>query len=185
MKDGYKELETPRLILKKGTYEDYKVVYEYNFTKLRDINGEFEYVKLDNDEFLKAIAVESSDEYDWCIYLKEGMIPIGNIVAHNDNELYEIELSYNLHPTYWGLGIMKEAVIEVMDLLYSIGYKNILCGYDGENVKSKSVIEKLGFIPYSTTENSWFKDGIGITKYEHIMSVDKYRELYNTNLKSK
>ena len=28
---------TDRLILKKGSFEDYKKVYEYDFTKLRDI----------------------------------------------------------------------------------------------------------------------------------------------------
>ena len=39
-------LETPRLILKRGTKEDYQKVYEYDFTKLRDIAGEFEYIKL-------------------------------------------------------------------------------------------------------------------------------------------
>ena len=33
------ELETERLILKKGTPEDFIKVYEYNFTKLRDICG--------------------------------------------------------------------------------------------------------------------------------------------------
>jgi hypothetical protein len=41
------KLETEWLILKRGTYEDYVKVYEYDFTKLRDIAGEFEYVKQD------------------------------------------------------------------------------------------------------------------------------------------
>ena len=40
-------LKTNRLILKKGTYEDYVKVYEYDFTWLRNIAGEFEFVKYD------------------------------------------------------------------------------------------------------------------------------------------
>ena len=40
-------LETERLMLKRGTLEDYQKVYEYDFTKLRDINGEFDFVKQD------------------------------------------------------------------------------------------------------------------------------------------
>ena len=40
-------IETERLILKRGTLEDYQKVYEYDFTKLRDINGEFDFVKQD------------------------------------------------------------------------------------------------------------------------------------------
>ena len=31
------QLETERLILKRGTYEDYVKVYEYDFTRLRNI----------------------------------------------------------------------------------------------------------------------------------------------------
>ena len=34
-------LETERLILKRGTLDDFQHVYEYDFTKLRNINGEF------------------------------------------------------------------------------------------------------------------------------------------------
>ena len=42
------ELETDRLVLKRGSKEDYIKVYEYDFTKLRDVDGEFKYVKLDS-----------------------------------------------------------------------------------------------------------------------------------------
>jgi len=34
------QLETERLILKRGTYEDYVKVYEYDFTRLRNIAGD-------------------------------------------------------------------------------------------------------------------------------------------------
>lgn len=44
------QLETERLILKRGTLEDLQKVYEYNFTKLRDINCEFEFVKYDPEK---------------------------------------------------------------------------------------------------------------------------------------
>ena len=37
-------IQSERLILKKGIVSDYLTVYEYDFTKLRDIDGEFEYV---------------------------------------------------------------------------------------------------------------------------------------------
>ena len=41
------QLETERLILKRGTLEDLQKVYEYNFLKLRDIAGEFIFEKQD------------------------------------------------------------------------------------------------------------------------------------------
>ena len=60
------KLETERLILKKGTAEDFIKVYEYNFTKLRDICGEFEFVKNDPN-FVATFAnysEETEDVYD-------------------------------------------------------------------------------------------------------------------------
>lgn len=41
------QLETERLILKRGTLEDLKKIYEYNFKKLRDIAGKFVFEKQD------------------------------------------------------------------------------------------------------------------------------------------
>lgn len=43
-------IETDRLIIKNGTIEDFKKVYEYNIKKLEDIAGEFIYEKQDPKE---------------------------------------------------------------------------------------------------------------------------------------
>ncbi|MCD8562441.1 MAG: GNAT family N-acetyltransferase [Bacilli bacterium] len=132
-------LETKRLILKKGSIEDYRLVYEFDFTKLRNINGEFEFVKQDLDKIVGFDTYADLNPYvlDWIIYLKEGT-PIGNIVANRfNNELNSLELSFNLHPNYWGLGYMNEALIEVMNYIFSLGFENILCGYSEGNEKSK------------------------------------------------
>ena len=63
-------LETNRLILKRGTYEDYTKVYEYDFTKLRDIAGEFEYVKQDPKALIgfDTYADDQDNVFDWIIY---------------------------------------------------------------------------------------------------------------------
>ena len=77
------ELETDRLVLKRGSKEDYIKVYEYDFTKLRDVDGEFEYVKLDPsvvDSFYSSKEY-LNDMFDWIIYLKDINEPIGNVVA--------------------------------------------------------------------------------------------------------
>lgn len=180
------ELETERLILKKGTPEDFINVYEYNFTKLRDICGEFEFVKCDPN-FVATFAnysEETEDVYDWIIYLKETMEPIANIVADRYNdELNGFELSFNLHPTHWGKGYMKEAVIEVMRFLFENGYDNIVSAYDEGNIKSKRVHEKIGFEFYKDEENSWQKNGVPITKHINIMSKERFNELYSSKVK--
>ena len=76
-------LETKRLVLKRGTLDDYKKVYEYDFTKLRGVNGEVEFVKYDKPEVLELYAKdydEADNMLDYIMFLKEGNIPIGNII---------------------------------------------------------------------------------------------------------
>lgn len=176
-------IETDRLILKRGILEDYKKVYEYDFTKLRDINGEFEFVKQDLSK------IEGFDEvypesYDWIIYLKDSNIPIGNVVADRERkDIKGIELSFNTHPSYWRNGYTSEAIIEIMRFLFKQGYLNILCCYDDGNVKSKNIGEKLGFLQYEMIEDSWWLDDTSITTYVTIMSKERFEELYRHRIK--
>ena len=113
MADIYYEtplLETERLILKRGTLEDYEKVYEYDFRKLRDIAGEFEFVK-QNPSNIASFAVPTKETYDWIIYLKDGT-PIGNVVADSEEkDIKAIELAFNTHPSYWRKGYTYEAVV--------------------------------------------------------------------------
>lgn len=173
------QLETERLILKRGTKEDYKKVYEYDFTKLRDIAGEFKFEKL-NPEIIKSFDNPSEGDYDYIVYLKDTMEPISNIVAdREDKKINSIELSFNTHPNYWRQGYTTEALIALMRLLFDSGYDNIICGYDKGNIKSKNLGIKLGFIPYSIKEKAWVKNGQDITTYKSILSKERFNELYN------
>lgn len=178
-------LETERLILKRGIQQDYFKVYEYDLTKLRGIAGEFEFVKQDLEkiEGFESYADETEDVFDWIIYLKENGEPIGNIIADRANKQNNsIEISYNLHPNYWGNGYIPEATVEVMRYLFENEFDNIVCGYSEGNIKSKKVIEKIGFEPYKVIKNSWIKNGIPITDYKLIMSKEKYNELYKNKI---
>jgi ribosomal-protein-alanine N-acetyltransferase len=180
-------IESERLILKKGTVNDYLTVYEYDFTKLRDIGGEFEYVKQDLEKFKKSfepnieqvqITNESEHIFDWIIYLKENMIPIGDMLADRENlENNEIEIAFNLHPTYWGKGYMPEAIKSVLSYLFDLGYENIKSGYSDGNVKSKKVLEKTGFENCGVEKNAWVKNGKPIDDYKVIMTKNNWLKI--------
>ena len=178
------KLETGRLILKRGSLEDFQKVYEYDFRKLRDICGEFEFVKQDPAviEGYETYADED-DALDWIIFLKESGtsadVPIGNLTADRINpELNAIELAFNLHPDHWGHGYMVEACNAAMAYLFSLGFENILCGYSEGNRKSKRVGEKMGFEPHSVKENAWMKNGVPVTDYTSILSKEKFFALH-------
>lgn len=59
------------------------------------------------------------------------------------------EIGYVLDKTYWGKGLMPEAVKAVIDYLFNgIHLDFLLCGYFTFNNQSKRVQEKCGFKPY-------------------------------------
>lgn len=177
------ELETERLILKRGTLEDLQKVYEYNFSKLRDVAGEFVFEKQDPKK-LEGWEIPEPETYDWVIYLKDTMEPIGNVTADREQkDIKAIELAFNTHSNYWRKGYTSEALVEIMKFLFNNGYENILCGYDEGNIKSKAIGEKLGFEPYKVKENAWVKNGVSITSYTSILSKERFNELYKSNTK--
>ena len=178
------KIETERLIIDKGSIDDYLKVYEFDLGKLRDIAGVFKYEKQDPNEVREWFKGDMSKFYrkkerehifNWIIYLKEGNIPIGEIMAdREDLENKEIEIAYNLHPTYWGNGYMVESMTDVINFLFELGYENIICTYSEGNKKSKRVCEKLDFDFYKVMENVRIVNGIKINDYVTIMTKKKW-----------
>lgn len=59
------------------------------------------------------------------------------------------EIGFVLSKSYWGQGIMPEAVKAVIDYLFSeLNLDFLTCGYYNFNSQSKRVQEKCGFKPY-------------------------------------
>ena len=180
----YDMLETKRLILKSGTYEDYLTVYEYDFTKLRNIAGEFEFVKLDQnkvEEYSKYHMEEKNNVFDFIIYLKNNMTPIGNVILDKTNEMKNsLEIAFNLHPNYWRNGYMTEAVIEIMKYIFNnTNYNAIIYGYAEDNYKSKGVNKKIGFEYYDEYEEYYPRFNKNIRTIKTIMTKDRFKKIYN------
>ncbi len=154
---------------------------------LRDVKEELQYKRQNLDNIRKWFEpdietyykeLKSKHMFDWVVYLLSNMQPIGNITADKEAEtIKSIELAFNLHPNYWGHGYIVEAISSVMDYLFSFGFQNIILGYDEGNVRSKRVAEKLGFEDFKVKPNNWEKEGVPITTYDMIMSINKWEEL--------
>lgn len=177
------EIKTQNLIMKRGEKEDYMKVYEYDYSKLKGIDGVFKFVKQD----LKKIEIlfkngmrkyfnkiKKYHMFDWIIYLDNK--PIGNIITGDeDSSKKSIEVSFNIHPTYWGKGYMPEALRGVIEYLYENGYDNVICTYFDGNMKAKRVLDKLGFKPYKLIKDSYTsKDGNLIDEYKVIMTKEDW-----------
>ena len=176
-------LKTNRLIMQKGTKEDYLRVYEYDFNKLKNVDGKCKLEKQDlskinswfNGGMKKYYSkFKKAHMFDWIIYYNNDAI--GNVLTLEEDLFSKtIEISYNLHPSYWGNGFMPEALESAMSYLFSIGYDNIICTYSDGNIKSKRVLEKLGFKPYKIIKDSWKSDkGNMIDDYKTIMTKEDF-----------
>lgn len=179
-----KKIETNRLILDKGTLDDYLKVYEYDFGKLRDINDVFEYEKYDENEVKSWFScgmeefynkAEKKHNFYWIIFLKSNNTPIGDLDACQENlEDNEIEISFNIHPNYWGNGYMPEAIESIINYLFELGYSSIICTYSEGNKKSKRVCEKLEFELYKIEKDARVINGKSIDDCKTIMTKEKW-----------
>ena len=183
------KIETERIIISYGQIEDYIKVHEFDFNYLEDIDGEFKYIKKSPKEVRSWFSNDSSIEehykrleekkiYDFIVYLKDKLEPIGNICFNRYNkENNSLEIACYIHPKYWGNGYAKEALISIMDYIYSLGFDNIVYGYEEENYKSKVLSEKIGFKPYKQLQVDTFL-GNKTIGYIKIMSKEDYYNLY-------
>ena len=63
-----------------------------------------------------------------------------------DGEQYGRELGFVLHKTYWGRGLMPEAVRAISDYCFRVlDFDYLTCGHFIGNDRSRRVIEKCGF----------------------------------------
>ena len=181
-------LETERLILKKGTFEDFKKVYEYDFTRLKNIAGEFEYIKND-EEKLKSFETYADEEnvLDFITILKDNNEPIGNITFDRyDENNKSLEVSVNIHPNYWRKGYMTESLLCSMEYIFdNLDIENIIYSYAKDNFKSKGLSEKIGFKPYYEYVEHYTRIDKDIESVNSIMSKDNFYELYKNTKKVK
>ena len=167
------------IVLKECTYEDFKKVYEHDFSKLTNIWQNIEYVKNSSEKIKKLFDGINSElenqnnTYNWIIYYQN--IPVGQIIADRENMKMNnsIELSYNLHPNYWGKGIMKDTIRLVCNYLFK-RYDNIIISYCTGNEKSKRLLDKLNFKKFNIKKNAYSRDGKTVDEFQYVLNKKSY-----------
>jgi ribosomal-protein-alanine N-acetyltransferase len=84
------------------------------------------------------------------------------------------EIGYVLARDYWGQGLMPEAVMAVLEYLFTtFDFRAVGCGHFVQNVRSRRVIEKCGFSAYGVAP---YKTQMGTTKKSqyYVLTREEY-----------
>ncbi len=152
-----KTIETSRLILRAFKQTDLDDFYEYASV---DGVGEMAGWKYheSKDETQKILDTFIKEDKVFAIVDKSNNKVIGSLgieMYGMEEKLTEFngyqgrEIGFVLSKSYWGKGIVPEAVTAVIDYLFNeLNLDFLLCGYYNFNNQSKRVQEKCEFFPY-------------------------------------
>lgn len=148
---GTKRLETDRLILRQFIPEDAEQMYR-NWASDPEVSKYLTWPPHAGVEVSKSLVTdwisryENPNYYNWAIELKEIGKPVGNIsVVEVLEKIEAVEIGYCMGQTWWGRGIMPEALTAVMDYLFDeVEMNRIFARHDISNPKSGRVMQKAG-----------------------------------------
>ena len=161
--NGTIELKTERLVLRRHTADDAEKLYELfgKDDRMHEYTGWNPYATLKRAEFTveRFLNGYSDDEfYGWAIEYENELIgTIGAYDSADDREYIEVGVS--VASRYWGKGFATEAVKAVTEHLKTAGYETIKAWCASDNIGSRRVLEKSGYILKSTDENALNIDG--------------------------
>jgi ribosomal-protein-alanine N-acetyltransferase len=161
--NGTLELKTERLVLRRHTADDAEKLYELfgKDDRMHEYTGWNPYATLKRAKFTVESFLNSYNDdefYGWAIEYENELIgTIGAYDSADDREFIEIGVS--VASKYWGKGFATEAVKAVTGYLKITGYNTIKAWCASDNIGSRKVLEKSGYVLKSTDENALNIDG--------------------------
>lgn len=146
-------IETPRILLRPWKENDVGDMYEYaSIDGVGEMAGWKHHESIDETE--KIVRSFMADKNVFALELKSNGKAVGSLGLHyswaNDDpqfaRLKVKEIGYVLSKTYWGMGLMPEAVNRVIEYCFKeLNLEALTVGHYIGNDQSKRVIEKCGF----------------------------------------
>ena len=174
-------LETPRLTLRPWCEDDAEELYKYaSDPEVGPPAGWLPHTSVeDSREIIRAV-LSAPETYAVC--LKDDGKPIGSVGLHRNDiaeDDDEYELGYWIGKPFWGKGLIPEASREMLRHAFEdLGMARIWCGHYDGNVKSRRVMEKLGFVYHHTTEGIELP-ALGEIRTGHVLLLTKEDWLKN------
>ena len=162
----FPEIETQRLLLRRMTIDDAEVILylRSNDEVMKYIDRERTKSIEEAKSFIDKIdaSLNSNNGVMWGIMLKEKpRTLVGNIGYWRlIKEHYRAEVGYMLHPSFWKKGIMKEALLRVIDFGFAeMNLHSIEANINPGNEASAKLLESTGFIKEAYFKEDFFFDG--------------------------
>jgi ribosomal-protein-alanine N-acetyltransferase len=162
----FPEIETERLLLRKLKNEDADEIF-----KLRSDENVMKYIGKDpittiNEatEFIHLVNNSLSTNFGitWAIAFKENPGKLIGTIGHWRliKEHYRAEVGYMLLPQYWKKGIMKEALIQVIDYGFNeMNLHSMEAHINPQNAASAAILEATGFVREAYFKEDFFYKG--------------------------
>jgi len=178
-------LSTSRLELRQWRESDSKELYEFAKSDLVGPNAGWPPHKSEEASLdIIKMFIKNNDVYS--IVLKSENKVIGSIGVHERKpdislaSLKQKEIGYVLNPSYWGNGLIPEAVNRIIKYGFNdLNLDLIWCGHFDFNNRSKRVIEKCGFkYRFQKTDKLKLLDNKEVTTlYYNILKAEYYNEV--------
>jgi len=162
----FPELKTARLLLRRLDKADANEMFflRSNEDVLRYLGKEAAKSTTEAENFIDVInkSVDENESILWGIALLiERSKIIGTICLWNfKKENYRGEIGYVLHPNHWRKGIMKEAILSVIDYGFNVlKLHSIEALLSPGNTASSAVLESTGFVKEGHLKESFYFKG--------------------------
>lgn len=164
--DPFPELSTERLFLRQLKLSDAPSVYFLRSDKdvLKYLSKEPVSCISEAEDFISGVNgnIETNSSVMWAITLHEDTEKVIGTICYwrLEKEHYRAEIGYVLDPAFWRKGIMKEAILKILDYGFSIlGLHSVEARLNPNNIASASVLESTGFVKEAHFKEDFFFQG--------------------------
>lgn len=163
----FPEITTARLLLRRTTARDAAEIFF-----LRSDEDVMKYIDRpratslqDAEDFLDLVnkSVDANEGISWGIALTGSPSKLIGYIGYwrMKKEHYRAEIGYALHPAYWKKGMMKEAILAVLDYGFNkMQLHSVEANINADNSASAAILEATGFIKEAHFKEDFFFDGM-------------------------
>jgi len=162
----FPDLLTERLLLRKTTISDADDIFFLRSDKsilkylgkspAKTVDEAIDFIKMINQ------SIDSNESILWAITVKESPKKVIGTICYWRilKEHFRAEIGYVLHPEYWGKGIMKEALLKVLEYGFNeMKLHSIEARLDEKNIASEAILKATGFTKEGFLKEDFFFEG--------------------------